>query len=254
MDGGRAGATASCGAVRRSGELVGPASRLGRDVTVDAAALTPMVLERVRAAKVEARRSRWVRQAVAVGSLAAAAVLLVLLMPDEAGPVATATEVATEMPGELQLAELDDAGPGELEMVMTEFEEPGSPASSLDGPELEGLGMSQVRALCAHGGKLTVTQQTSLLGLLMLVGSAAPYWREDSARGAADGTRKCGSGSRNVHGAVKTDLGLTDEQTAKLRGGGWSGRKRRAMEGEERDLRRHSRGAPGRVLWATPTA
>ena len=138
---------ASCGDCAAEWELVGAASRLGRDVTVDAAALTPVVLERVRAAKVEAIRSRWVKQAVAVGALAAAAVLLVLRMPEDApDPLLPAVEVAMESPGELQLAELDDAAPAELEMVLAEFEEPASPESSFDSPDLEGLDMSQVES------------------------------------------------------------------------------------------------------------
>ena len=62
-----------------------------------------------------------------------------------AGPVAPAPK-CVEVPGELQLAELDDAAPAELEMVLAEFEEPASPESSFDSPDLEGLDMSQVES------------------------------------------------------------------------------------------------------------
>ena len=52
------------------------------------------------------------------------------------------------MAAELKLAELDDAEPAELEIVLVEFEEPVVPASSLVGPDLEGLDVSQLeRAL-----------------------------------------------------------------------------------------------------------
>jgi len=141
------GHLASCRECAAEWELVNAVTHLGRDMVVDAEALTPVVLKRVGAAKAEARRSRWVRQAVAVGALAA--VLLVLRMPDDTpDPLLPRGEVAMESPGELQLAELDDAAPAELEMVLTEFEEPASPESAFDGPDLEGLDMSQVeRAL-----------------------------------------------------------------------------------------------------------
>ena len=46
--------------------------------------------------------------------------------------------------GELQLAELDDAAPAELEIVLAEFDAPALPESSLDGPDIEGLDQSQV--------------------------------------------------------------------------------------------------------------
>ena len=56
--------------------------------------------------------------------------------------------ILVKSPGELQLAELDDAAPAELEVVLTEFDTPVAAASSLDGPDLEGLDMSQIeRAL-----------------------------------------------------------------------------------------------------------
>ena len=49
-----------------------------------------------------------------------------------------------EARGELQLAELDDAAPAELEMVLAEFDEPVETTSTLDGPDLEGLDISQM--------------------------------------------------------------------------------------------------------------
>ncbi len=123
--------------------------RWGGDVTVDAAALTPLVLERVRAAKVERRGSRWVRRVGGGGwsrdrgDAAADAGAGAEQRCRQVPPAGVMAE-----PAELQLAELDDAAPAELEMVLVEFDEPAVPASSLDGPDLEGLDMSQVeRAL-----------------------------------------------------------------------------------------------------------
>ena len=137
------GHLASCRECAAEWELVNAVTHLGRDMVVDAEALTPVVLKRVGAAKAEERRSKWVRQAVAVGALAAAAVLLVLRMPEDTpDPLLPRVEV----PGKLQLAELDDAAPAELEMVLTQFEEPASPENSFDGPDLEGLDMSQVES------------------------------------------------------------------------------------------------------------
>lgn len=137
---------ASCRECAAEWELVNAVTHLGRDMVVDAEALTPVVLKRVGAAKAEENRSRWVRQAVAVGALAAAAVLLVLRMPDDAPDPLLPRAGVTMEPGELQLAELDDAAPAELEMVLAEFEEPASPESSFDSPDLEGLDMSQVES------------------------------------------------------------------------------------------------------------
>lgn len=130
-------------------KLVSVAATLGRNVTVDAAGLAPQVLERVRAAVRDDQRRRWVRRVALVGGLAIAAMLLLVVMPQNRGiaPVPE-TEVAVAVPAELRLAELDDAAPAELEMVLAELDEPAVPASSLDGPDLEGLDLSQVeRAL-----------------------------------------------------------------------------------------------------------
>ena len=49
-----------------------------------------------------------------------------------------------EARGELQLAELDDAAPAELEMVLAEFDDPVETTGSLDDPDLEGLDISQM--------------------------------------------------------------------------------------------------------------
>ena len=85
----------------------------------------------------------------------------------------------------------------------------------------------------------------SLLALLMLAGSAAPVLAQDSAQA----TPRMGSAEMRQRieerftERVKTDLGLTDEQTAKLKevAGGWFD-KRRAMDAEERDLRQALQG------------
>lgn len=89
----------------------------------------------------------------------------------------------------------------------------------------------------SHGG-------VSLLGLLMLVGSAAPVMGQDSTQ--APRMRSAEMRQRietRFTERVKTDLGLTEEQTAKLEqvAGDWFD-KRRAMEAEERDLRQALQG------------
>jgi hypothetical protein len=79
----------------------------------------------------------------------------------------------------------------------------------------------------------------SLFGLLALVGSAQPALAQDSVpaqgMGAAELRQRI---EERFTERVKLELGLNDEQTAKLRqvAGDWFA-KRRAMEGEERDLR-----------------
>lgn len=79
----------------------------------------------------------------------------------------------------------------------------------------------------------------SLLGLLMLVGAASPSVAQDSTQvprmGSAEMRQRI---EERFTERVKTELGLTDEETARLKevAGGWYD-KRRAMEGEERDLR-----------------
>lgn len=130
--------------------LMGAVAKLGRDVAVDEATLVPELLARVRQAKWEERRRVLVRRGVQLGGLAVAAGLLLVMVPRwrTVVPARTAPVVVSAEAGELQLAELDDAAPAELEMVLAEFDEPAVPASSLDGPDLEGLDMSQVeRAL-----------------------------------------------------------------------------------------------------------
>ena len=138
---------ASCGECAGEWTLVRAASQMGREMTVDAAAITPMVLERVRVAKAAEQRHRLVTRTAVAGTLAVAAVLLLVMVPRLAGPVPQAPNVGMNQ-GELQLAELDDAAPAELEMVLVEFDGPVVPASSLVGPDVEGLDVSQVeRAL-----------------------------------------------------------------------------------------------------------
>ena len=137
---------ASCSGCAAEWTLVQAASRMGRDLAVDAATITPVVLKQVRAARMEEGRRRWMRQAVAVGSLAVAAVLLVVLMPEqrEEDPYLPSMGVVVVEPADLQLAELDDAAPAELEMVLAEFEGPAVRVTSLDGPDVEELDQSQV--------------------------------------------------------------------------------------------------------------
>jgi hypothetical protein len=140
---------ASCSNCAAEWMLVSSASNLGREVTVDASTLAPLVVKRVRAARARETRQRWMKHSMAVGGLAIAAVVLLMLVPSRnEAPDVPPTGVALEAPGKLQLAELDDAAPAELEMVLAEFDAPVAAASSLDGPDLEGLDMSQVeRAL-----------------------------------------------------------------------------------------------------------
>ncbi len=144
---------AGCTGCAAEWKLVSVAATLGRNVTLDTTALAPRVLERVRTAAREDQRRRWARRAAQLGGLAIAALLLLVLMPRQhsvtpAGSSTDATISQTAPP--LQLAELDGAAPAELEMVLVEFDEPSVPASSLDGPDLEGLDLSQVeRALRA---------------------------------------------------------------------------------------------------------
>lgn len=140
---------ASCSECAAEWALVGVASRLGRDVTVDIESQLPQVLDRVREAKRSDRRRVWVRRSVQLGGLAIAAVLLLVMVPRWTETAVQSSPVGVPAgPAELQLAELDDAAPAELEMVLEQFDEPAVPVSSLDGPDLEGLDMSQIeRAL-----------------------------------------------------------------------------------------------------------
>ena len=79
----------------------------------------------------------------------------------------------------------------------------------------------------------------SLLGLLALVGTARPVMAQDSmppqGMDAAELRQRI---EERFTERVKLELGLNEEQTAKLKqvAGDWFA-KRRAMEGEERDLR-----------------
>ncbi len=79
----------------------------------------------------------------------------------------------------------------------------------------------------------------SLLGLLALVGSAQPVMAQDSVPAAEMGPAEL---RRRIEERfterVKLELGLNEEQTAKLKqvARNWFA-KRRAMEGEERDMR-----------------
>lgn len=78
-----------------------------------------------------------------------------------------------------------------------------------------------------------------LLGLLALVGSAQPMLAQDSTSGPRPGSAEMRARiEARFTERVRTELGLTDEQTARLKevAGGWYD-KRRAMEGEERELR-----------------
>ena len=133
---------ASCDDCAAEWALQNAASRLGRDVIVDVTALAPVVLERVRAARAKDQRSWWVKRAVVVGTLAIAALLLLVMVGRQVDPVPPPNVAANV--GELQLAELDDAAPAELEIVLAEFDAPALPESSLDGPDIEGLDQSQV--------------------------------------------------------------------------------------------------------------
>lgn len=139
----------TCGDCAAEWQLVSVAARLGRDVTVNADRIAPLVVSRVRSAKQADERQRKVRWMVKAGGLAIAALLLLILVPRRrSGEVPATPAGVAAQPAELQLAELDDAAPTELEMVLVEFDEPAVPASSLDGPDLEGLDVSQLeRAL-----------------------------------------------------------------------------------------------------------
>ena len=79
----------------------------------------------------------------------------------------------------------------------------------------------------------------SLLGLLALAGSVQPALAQDSALApTVDAAELRQRIEDRFAERVKLELGLNDEQTAKLRqvAGDWFA-KRRAMEAEERDLR-----------------
>lgn len=139
---------AGCAECLAEWKVVSAAARLGTDVTVNAAGLAAGVLDRMRSARQEDQRRRWVRRVAVAGGLAVAAMLLLVVVPRNrvAGPAPVG--VVRAEPAELQLAELDGAAPAELEMVLVEFDEPAVPVSSLDGPDVEELDMSTVeRAL-----------------------------------------------------------------------------------------------------------
>jgi len=148
-----AGELAHLGACRECAaewKLVSEASMLGRGIVVDQAKLTTAVLERVRAAHQGDRQRRWVARSAQVAGLAVAAVALLTIIPRgrDTAPVQPPPMVAIQAPARLPLAELDGAAPSELEVVLTEFDAPTPAGSSLDGPDVEGLDMSQVeRAL-----------------------------------------------------------------------------------------------------------
>ncbi len=79
----------------------------------------------------------------------------------------------------------------------------------------------------------------SLLALLALVGSVEPVLAQDSSAAPAPASAEMRARiEARFTERVKTELGLTDEQTARLKevAGGWYD-KRRAMEGDERSLR-----------------
>ncbi len=78
----------------------------------------------------------------------------------------------------------------------------------------------------------------SLLGLLALVGTAQPVHAQDSAASPEVTAQLRQRIEARFTERVKLELGLDDAQTAKLKAvaGDWF-TKRRAMEGEERDLR-----------------
>ena len=141
---------ASCSDCGAEWTLVSMASNLGRDVTLETGTLTTLVLKQVRAAKSKETRQRWVRQSIiAVGGLAIAAAALLMLVPArQEAPEGPPVGATVGVPGELQLAELDDAAPAELEMVLADFDAPAAMESPLDGPDLEGLDTLQMeRAL-----------------------------------------------------------------------------------------------------------
>ena len=84
----------------------------------------------------------------------------------------------------------------------------------------------------------------SLLGLLILAGSTQPVLAQDSTQGRRMGSAEMRQRiEERFTERVKTELGLSDEQAAKLQevAGGWF-EKRRAMEGEERELRQALQG------------
>jgi Spy/CpxP family protein refolding chaperone len=79
----------------------------------------------------------------------------------------------------------------------------------------------------------------SLVAVLALVGSAQPMLAQDSSTARRPGAAEMRARiEARFTERVKTELGLTDEQTARLKevAGGWYD-KRHAMEGEERELR-----------------
>jgi hypothetical protein len=143
---------ASCGECAAEWKLVSEASMLGRSISVDPPILTSAVLGRVREARQGDRQRRWMARSAQVAGLAVAALVLLTIVPRwrEAAPVQPPPGAATRDEAGLPLAELDGAEPSELEAVLVEFDAPGLAGSSLDGPDMEGLNMSQVeRALRA---------------------------------------------------------------------------------------------------------
>ena len=140
---------AGCSDCAAEWTLVSAASALGRDITMDPAALMPRLLQRVRAADHEERQRRWVRRSVQVAGLAVAAVVLLTIVPRQRTVVpGQPSPVAATQTAGLQLAELDGAAASELAAVLAEFDEPAVTGSSLDGPDVEGMDVSQVeRAL-----------------------------------------------------------------------------------------------------------
>ena len=135
---------ASCEACRAEWELVSRASLLGEALTVDPSQVTTGVLSRLHAART-ARMSAFQSPAIQLVALAAAAILLAVIVPNQRSTPEGMTAVPSA-PGLLQLAELDDAAPDDLEEVLAVFDVPVDPESSLNGADMEGITDAQVES------------------------------------------------------------------------------------------------------------
>jgi hypothetical protein len=120
-------------------QLVQATAALGTWLPVDPDRTAATVARRLgEAAAEDARRSRVWGRAMIIGLAAAAALLLVVMPRRTATRAPGVVMVAPAGTAVLQLAELDDAPASDLLVVLAGFEEAGSVAGTLDG-DLDGL-------------------------------------------------------------------------------------------------------------------
>lgn len=129
---------AACADCRREWAVVVAGARLGAEARVDADALAARVVGRLRAE----RRVRPLRRLGWVAGLAAAAAVVLYVVPGREAPVApTGTEVAVEVPG------LDGLGGEALSAVLESLDADWTAASTNEVPSLEDLDVEELERI-----------------------------------------------------------------------------------------------------------